>query len=105
MAFELKLLKYKNLSALDFVNNCSTYELIEFKNSTEWKCILEKLNNSKSSKNTIQEKKSMENYSNIKIGIITALPKECAAMKMMMHEVEECFLMIEGQAIDFLLAN
>lgn len=33
----------------------------------------------------------MENYSNIKIGIITALPKECAAMKMMMHEVEECF--------------
>lgn len=47
----------------------------------------------------------MENYSNIKIGIITALPKECAAMKMMMHEVEECFLMIEGQAIDFLLAN
>ena len=57
LASELKLLKYKNLSALDFVNNCSTYELIEFKNSTEWKCILGKLNNSKSSKNTIQEKK------------------------------------------------
>lgn len=105
LASELKLLKYKNLSALDFVNNCSTYELIEFKNSTEWKCILGKLNNSKSSKNTIQEKKSMENYSNIKIGIITALPKECAAMKMMMHEVEECFFDDRGAGHRFFVGK
>ena len=47
----------------------------------------------------------MENYSNIKIGIITALPKECAAMKMMMHEVEECFFDDRGAGHRFFVGK
>lgn len=57
LASELKVLKYRGLSALAFINNCSAYELIEFKNSVEWKSILEKLINPKSAGNIIHEEK------------------------------------------------
>lgn len=105
LAYELKALKYRNSSALDFVNNCSAYELIEFKNSIEWKSILEKHINQKLGGNIMQEEKRMDNYSDIKIGIITALPKECAAMKMMMHEVKECFFDDRGAGHRFFVGK
>ncbi len=105
LASELKVLKYRNLSALVFVNNCTAYELIEFKNSIEWKNVLEKLINPKLERNIIQEEKKMDDYSDIKIGIITALPKECAAMKMMMHEVKECFFDNRGAGHRFFVGK
>lgn len=105
VAIHLKLTKYKGTNALSFIENCTAYELIEFKNSIEWKYILEKINDSKSELNTKQEKKSMDNYNDIKIGIITALPKECAAMKMMMHEVEECFFDDRGAGHRFFVGK
>lgn len=105
LASELKILKYKNLSALDFVNSCSAYELIEFKNSIEWKIILERIANPKLEKSIMREEKKMDDYNDIKIGIITALPKECAAMKMMMHEVEECFFDDKGAGHRFFVGK
>lgn len=105
LASELKILKYRNLSALDFVNSCSAYELIEFKNSVEWKSILERIANPKLEKSIMWEEKKMDDYSDIKIGIITALPKECAAMKMMMHEVEECFFDDKGAGHRFFVGK
>ena len=105
LAFELKILKYRNTKALDFVNNCNAYELIEFKNSIVWKSVLEKLINPKSERNIIQETKKMDDYSDIKIGIITALPKECAAMKKMMFEVEECFFNDKGAGHRFFVGK
>lgn len=105
LAYELRALKYRSSSALDFVNNCSAYELIEFKNSIEWKSILEKHINQKLRGNIMQEEKRMDNYSDIKIGIITALPKECAAMKMMMHEVKECFFDDRGAGHRFFVGK
>lgn len=105
LASELKILKYRDLSALAFVNNCSAYELIEFKNSMEWKSVLEKITNPKSEGSFIQEEKKMDDYSDIKIGIITALPKECAAMKMMMHEVKECFFDDKGAGHRFFVGK
>lgn len=47
----------------------------------------------------------MDNYGDIKIGIITALPKECAAMKMMLHEVEECFFDDRGAGHRFFVGK
>ena len=105
VAVHLKLTKYKGTNAFSFIENCTAYELIEFKNSIEWKYILEKINNPKSELNIKQEKKSMDNYNDIKIGIITALPKECAAMKMMMHEVEECFFDDRGAGHRFFVGK
>ncbi len=105
LASELKILKYKKLSALTYINSCSAYELIEFKNSIEWKSILEKLTKPKLEKNIMREEKKMDDYIDIKIGIITALPKECAAMKMMMHEVEECFFNDKGAGHRFFVGK
>lgn len=44
-------------------------------------------------------------YTDVKIGIITALPKECAAMKMMMHDVKECFFNIKGAGHRFFIGK
>ena len=96
IAIKLKMLKYNGVNALLFVNNCSAYELIEFKNSIEWRNVLETLVYHKTEFNNIMEGKNVNNYSNVKIGIITALPKECAAMKMMMSDVKECFFDDKG---------
>lgn len=38
----------------------------------------------------------LDEYKDVRIGIITALPKECAAMKAMMKDVEECFFDDKG---------
>lgn len=105
VATYLKMTKYKATNALTFIENCTTYELIEFKYSIEWKNILEKLTYSKLEHNIIQERNNMDNYNDIKIGIITALPKECAAMKMMMHEVKECFFDDRGAGHRFFVGK
>lgn len=105
IANKLKMLKYKGVNALSFVENCSAYELIEFKNSSEWQHILETLMYHKSEFKIIQEEKNMDSYSDVKIGIITALPKECAAMKMMMYDVKECFFDDKGAGHRYFLGK
>lgn len=105
IATKLKMLKYNGVNALAFINNCCAYELIEFKNSLEWQCVLETLAYHKPEFNTIMEKNNMNNYSDIKIGIITALPKECAAMKMMMFDVKECFFDDKGAGHRYFLGK
>lgn len=107
IATYLKLTKYKGHNALSFIENCTAYELIEFKHSLEWKAILEKLIcgnenvNSKLSEGDID----MDKYNDIKIGIITALPKECAAMKAMLQDVNECFFKEKGAGHRFFIGK
>ena len=105
IAIKLKMLTYKNKNGFEFVNNCSAYELIEFKNSLEWQYVLETLDHHKPGYNTIMEENDMDDYSDVKIGIITALPKECAAMKMMMCDVEECFFDDRGAGHRYFLGK
>lgn len=100
--------KYKNINALKYVKGCNAYELIEFKNSIEWISISEQLSEIKLGFLDNKEgngKKDMENYSDVKIGIITALPKECAAMKKMMSGVKECFFEGKGAGHRFLVGD
>lgn len=105
IATRLKTLTYRRVNGLLFVNNCSIYELIEFKNSLEWQYILETLEYNKPEHNTIAEGKNVNNYSDVKIGIITALPKECAAMKMMLFDVKECFFDDRGAGHRYFLGK
>lgn len=103
---KLKLLKYRNTNALEFVKKCTTYELIEFKFSSEWQSIINKLDyNGKENNNCSGENAYMEKYDDIKIGIITALPKECAAMKAMMQDAEECFFHGRGAGHRFFVGK
>lgn len=47
----------------------------------------------------------MKNYENIKIGVITALPKECAAVKRVLENVQECFLEGKGAGHHFFIGE
>ncbi len=85
-------LKYKNRSALEYVRQCSGDELIEFKYSEKWKPAV----NGEDDKHIIIpgriEKNMMEKkYERVKIGIITALLKEYAAVKKMFEKSEDVF--------------
>lgn len=108
IAKNLKISKYKKSDMLTFVKECTACELIEFKNSIEWKLILEmfddKASNIKKNINK-EEKLFMDKYNDIKIGIITALPKECAAVKAMMQDVEECFFNEKGAGHRFFIGK
>lgn len=104
IATKLKILKYKGMSALEFINNCSAYELIEFKNSPEWIGRLEGIMRNEEESKVVMERKT-DNYSDIKIGVITALPKECAAMKKMMSDVEECYFDDRGAGHRFFVGK
>lgn len=104
IATALKMNTYKNKNAFEYICNCNGYELIEFKNSTIWQSILNMSINEKTSLNNIKEK-DMDDYSDIKIGIITALPKECAAVKMMLDNVKECFFNEKGAGHRFFIGT
>lgn len=47
----------------------------------------------------------MNTYENIKIGIITALPKECAAVKLLLENVEECYFEGKGAGHRFFIGE
>ena len=47
----------------------------------------------------------MNRYENIKIGIITALPKECAAVKLLLENVEECYFDGSGAGHRFFIGE
>lgn len=79
---------FKNkVNAFEYVSNCSVNELLEFKYSQEWASLY----------STIPEKqqrlfffggKEME-YSDIKIGIVTALPEEAAAIEALLDNIKQ----------------
>lgn len=100
--------KYKNINALKYVEGCNAYELIEFKNSLEWLLIAEKLSEKKVGFVLEKERnvnRNMEDFSDVKIGVITALPKEYAAMKKMMSGVKEYYFEGKGAGHRFLVGN
>lgn len=113
IAIKLKLMNYKDRNALAFIENCSAYELIEFKYSKQWQYCLQNFLNNNVKKTDISRKEKIfnmsnfntDNYNDVKIGIITALPKECAAMKAMMQEVEECFFKEKGAGHRFFIGK
>lgn len=105
VALRLKTVKYREKDALTFINDCSAYELIEFKSSLTWQTILESLTKPKRESASMRRNDEMSNYNDIKIGIITALPKECAAMKMMLQDVEECYFNNRGAGHRFYIGK
>ncbi len=57
-------------------------------------------------RNKRREETAMNNrYDNIKIGIITALPKECAAVKSLLKNVEECYFEGKGAGHRFFIGE
>ena len=85
-------LKYKHKRALEYVRQCSGDELIEFKYSEKWKAAV----NGEDDRHIILPGGTGKNmtekkYEKIKIGIITALPKEYAAVKRMFEKSEDVF--------------
>lgn len=102
---KLQRLKFKENNAFSFISNCSVYELIEFKHSPEWEYVSETLSSNEIETKTESGHKKMDDYSDVKIGIITALPKECAAMKMMLHNVTECFFDDRGAGHRFFVGK
>lgn len=51
------------------------------------------------------EKMVKNKYENIKIGIVTALPKECAAIKRLLNNVEECYFEGKGAGHRFFIGE
>lgn len=74
---KLKSTNYKRINALEYINNCSAEELFYFKESKTWRNI--DIENNKSY--YVGKRNKEMNNEDVKIGILTALPKEFAAMK------------------------
>jgi len=73
--------RYRESTALNYIATCSSKELYEFKNSNDWVNILTQPFNS-SQKSFFIGGQAMDDK--IKIGIITALPEEFAAIKVLL---------------------
>ncbi len=52
-----------------------------------------------------REKRVKNKFENIEIGVITALPKECAAVKLLLGNVEECFFKGKGAGHRFFVGE
>lgn len=99
-------LDYKGINTLKYIEQCSAEELFDFKQSPQWKRIVEY----EDEKNIIlppskREKNTMLNTNDIKIGIITALPKEYAAIKMMLKNGKEYFFTGKGAGHRFFVGE
>lgn len=99
-------LDYKGMKALKFIEQCSAEELYYFKQSSEWRRIIEY----ESEKSiilppSIERENRMLKTDDIKIGIITALPKEYAAVKMMLENGKEYFFDGKGAGHRFLVGE
>ncbi|NSK36941.1 5'-methylthioadenosine/S-adenosylhomocysteine nucleosidase [Blautia schinkii] len=105
-AKKLYELDYKGIRALDFIEQCSAEELYEYKESSQWKRVIEY----KNKKDIIlppgiKKENRMLKTEDIKIGIITALPKEFAAVKMLLENSKEYFLEGKGAGHRFLVGE
>lgn len=99
-------LDYKGIKTLKFIEECSAEELYEFKQSSQWKRIVE----NECEKGiilppSIKKENMMLNTDDIKIGIITALPKEYAAVKMMLEKGKEYFFEGKGAGHRFFVGE
>lgn len=99
-------LDYKGIKTLQYIEHCSAEELYDFKQSSQWKRIVE----CESEKGiilppSIKKENMMLNTDDIKIGIITALPKEYAAVKMMLENGKEYFFEGKGAGHRFFVGE
>ncbi len=99
-------LDYKGMKTLRFIEQCSAEELYDFKQSSQWKRIAEH----ESEKGIIlpsgiKKETMMLNTEDIKIGIITALPKEYAAVKMILGNGKEYFFEGRGAGHRFFVGE
>ena len=96
-ALPLYRIKYKGKKAFDYIKNSSIDDLLEFKNSSSWIRLVESVSTPVSNQPVIVEvsdrraEKEMNPHNNATIGIITALPKEYAAVKKMLLDTTEVF--------------
>lgn len=84
--------EYKNKRTLVYLDKCNGYELVEFKNSPIWQETINKLMEVNVVNSKIRNIKIVcggEDVGHIKIGIITALPKEYVAMKKLIENGKE----------------
>ena len=106
IATKMKRTVHKGTNVLEYIKNCSTYELIEFKYSEKWKRMLDMNPNSEKTKKHMKERIEMNNdYSDVTIGVITALPEECAAMRKMMCDPREISFPDKGAGHRFFLGE
>lgn len=99
-------LDYKGIKTLKYIEQCNAEELFDFKQSSQWKRIVEYEDN-KGIKLplSIKEDNIMLNTDDIKIGIITALPKEFAAVKVMLKNAKEYFFDGKGAGHRFFVGE
>lgn len=95
-------LDYNGVKTLRFIEQCNAEELYDYKQSSQWKRIVECEDETKIILPRSIKEEAMAKSNDIKIGIITALPKECAAVKKVLKNAEKCFLREKAQVIDFL---
>ncbi|MGN8786479.1 5'-methylthioadenosine/S-adenosylhomocysteine nucleosidase [Blautia sp. HCP3S3_D9] len=105
-AKKLYELSYKGTRTLNFIEKCSAKELYAYKESAQWKQVIEY----KGEKDIIlppdiKKESMMLNTEDIKIGIITALPKEFAAVKMMLENSKEYFFEGKGTGHRFFVGE
>lgn len=106
----LRSLLYNGQSAYDYLKQGSIDDLLLFKDSESWRFVLELQSDEAS--NAIQNlgitsegrKKNM-NTCNITVGIITALPKEYAAVKKMMNDPKEVYNNARGNGERYLVGT
>ena len=91
----LNKIKYKGQKASEFIMQTNLDNLLEFKNSTPWKRILESDFSSEQNQliisGTVGRGVKKEVNNNVTFGIVTALPKEYAAVKKMLLDAHEVF--------------
>lgn len=105
-ANKLRELDYNSMNALQFIEQCNAEELYNFKHSLQWKRI--KGNENEKSiflPQSIRKENIMLNTDDIRIGIITALPKELAAVKMMLENAKEYFFDGKGAGHRFFIGE
>ena len=83
-AIALQRSEYKGVPALKYIFSCSANELFEFKYSDLWKDIC---NDSKTEEKIYYLGENQMNIEDIRIGIITALPEEYTAIKVLLDNV------------------
>lgn len=105
-AKKLENITFRGINGLHYVENCNLDQLFEFKFTDTWKRIIEDKEQIEiAMPERMSEMNDLNNTNNVKIGIITALPKECAAMKKMMTDVDEKFFQGSGAGNRFYLGN
>lgn len=102
-AKKLNNITFGGINGLRYVEACNLDQLFEFKSTDEWRRIVEDQEQIKIFIPGGVNK--MDNTDHVKIGIVTALPKECAAMKKMMMDTHEIILPGTGAGNRFYIGN